>query len=82
VVPYRPGVRFALAPIPLCERLCAEPRLCYIRSMSHTDQLELDERDTDPDEFSAEDELDPHAWLDEEETAVRESLVLPGVPFS
>ena len=49
--------------------------------MSQTDQLELGERDTDPDEFSAEDELEPHASI-EEDLAVRESLVLPGVPFS
>jgi hypothetical protein len=50
--------------------------------MSTTDELELGERDTDPDEFPAEDELEPHGWMEDDSPAIRESLVLPGVPFS
>lgn len=51
--------------------------------MSQAEQLELGERDTEPDEFSADDEFDTHAWLeDDEPSSLRESLVLPGVPFS
>ena len=50
--------------------------------MSTIDQLELGERDTDPDEFPAEDELDPRSWMEEDSPAMRESLILPGVPFS